>query len=164
MSCGWDVSAQAAVWTSKIDTKYKIGTKYKERLTMQQGEVQKQLVQGQPQEGAAVMAEAAEAAASGCACTLFAVVNSDGSLARGFGAVSSRILFTGQYEVVFNRNMTGCAFVATLGSSGSFTVPPSGEIAVAGRTDKVNAVFIATYGSGGAFANGGFHLAVHCRQ
>jgi len=99
----------------------------------------------------------------GCACTLFAVVDAEGSLERGFRAFSSQRFSTGQYEVVFNRNVSGCAYVATIGDPGDDTVPPPGEIAVVGRFGDADAVFIATYNSNGRPADRGFHLAVHCR-
>jgi hypothetical protein len=97
-----------------------------------------------------------------CACTLFAVVNPDGSLARGFRAVSSQRFSPGQYEVVFNRNVSGCAYIATIGLSGSSGASPSGEITVVGRFGNANAVFLTTTDSAGNFADRGFHLAVHC--
>jgi hypothetical protein len=99
----------------------------------------------------------------GCACTLFAVVDANGLLVRDFRAVSSQRFSTGQYEVVFNRNVSRCAYVATTGDSGNDTVPPPGEIAVVGRFGDANAVFITTYDSNGRPADRGFHLAVHCR-
>lgn len=99
----------------------------------------------------------------GSAITLFAVVNADGSLDRDFRAVSAQRFSRGQYEVVFNRNVSRCAYVATIGDSGDDVIPPSGEISVAGRFGNDNAVFIVTYDSDGRPANRGFHLAVHCR-
>src|SRR3954470_17076146 len=44
-----------------------------------------------------------------------AVVNSDGTLDRGKGVVSSLKLATGQYEVIFTRNVRQCAYNATIG-------------------------------------------------
>jgi hypothetical protein len=124
----------------------------------QPGEVEAGQVEVQP-----AMAEAAEDDdRRRCACTLFAVVNPDGSLARGFGAVSSQRLAAGQYEVVFNRNVTGCAYIATIGLSGSSGASPSGEITVVGRAGNANGVFLTTTDSAGNFADRGFHLAVHC--
>lgn len=99
----------------------------------------------------------------GGAITLFAVVNADGDLDRDFRAVSAQRLARGQYEVVFNRNVSRCAYVATIGDPGDDVVPPAGEISVAGRFGDDNAVFVATYNSNGSPANRGFHLAVHCR-
>jgi hypothetical protein len=103
-----------------------------------------------------------EAPTSGCACTLFAVVNANGTLARGFRAVSSSKLTTGRYQVIFNRDVSRCAFVATIGLSGSVGAATPGEITVVGRAGNPNGVFVTTHNSGGAFADNGFHLAVHC--
>lgn len=118
--------------------------------------------EAQEQLPAGAAAAESEAATPGCACTLFAVVNADGSLARGFGAVSSQNLGTGNYEVIFNVNVRNCAYVATIGLSGSVGASLPGEITVVGRFDNVNGVFITTSSSGGAPADFGFHLAVHC--
>src|SRR4051812_28059558 len=46
-----------------------------------------------------------------------AVVNSDGTLDRGKGVVSSLKLATGQYEVIFTRNVRQCVYNATIGFS-----------------------------------------------
>jgi hypothetical protein len=111
----------------------------------------------------ALTAAAAEAETHGCACTLFAVVNANGTLAFGFGAVSSTKLATGEYQVIFNRNVRDCAYVATIGLSGNLGGSPAGEIAVVGRFNNVNGVFVQTFTSAGVPADLGFHLAVHCR-
>jgi hypothetical protein len=101
---------------------------------------------------------------SGRACTLFAVVEPDGTLARGCGAVSSQKvdIDVGAYEVIFDRNVRDCAYVATIGISGSVGFSPSGEITVAGRFNNVNGVFLTTSDSTGMLADRGFHVAVHC--
>jgi hypothetical protein len=90
-------------------------------------------------------------------------VDANGSLQRGFRAVSSQRFSTGQYEVVFNRDVSRCAYVATIGDAGNNTIPPPGEIAVEGRSGEADAVFIATYDSNGNSNDRGFHLAIHCR-
>lgn len=95
--------------------------------------------------------------------TLWAVVNEDGTLARGFHAVSAAAAGSaGSYEVIFDRNVRNCAYVATIGLSGSSGTPGPGEIGVVGRNGNVNGVFVKTYDSTGAIATRGFHLAVHC--
>lgn len=101
---------------------------------------------------------------SGRACTLFAVVNANGALARGCGARSSRRIpgSAGVYEVIFDRNVRDCAYVATIGLSGSMNSSPPGEITVVGRFNNVNGVFITTHNSTGQLTDRGFHLAVHC--
>jgi hypothetical protein len=90
----------------------------------------------------------------------FAVVNSNGTLARGFQVISSTRLGLGWYQVVFNHDLRGSAFIATLGLTGSVYTSPSGEIAVVGRTGLSNGVFVQTWNSAGARADRSFHLAV----
>lgn len=90
----------------------------------------------------------------------FAVVEANGALARGFGVVSAARLAAGQYQVVFNHDVTGSAFVASLGLSGSLGVGPSGEITVVGRYGVANGVFVATLDSSGNYADRSFHLGV----
>jgi hypothetical protein len=88
-------------------------------------------------------------------------VNADGSMARGFQAVSSQRFSIGRYEVIFSHDVTGSAYVATVGDSGSTIVPPAGEISVVGRFGTPNGVFIAVRDSAGNLADRGFYLAVH---
>jgi hypothetical protein len=93
----------------------------------------------------------------------FAVVNTDGTLARGTSGASSThigVAGTGTYEVDFGtKDVSGCAFVATLGAPGVSTTPPVGEISVASDADGV---FIQTSNSAGAPADASFHLYVSC--
>lgn len=90
----------------------------------------------------------------------FAVVNANGTLARGFGVVSSTRITVGQYQVVFSHDLRGSAYVGTLGLAGSVGTSPSGEIAVVGRAGVINGVFVQTFASNGAAADRGFHLAI----
>jgi hypothetical protein len=106
----------------------------------------------------------AEATNSDCACTMFAVVNGDGTLARGFRAVSSEKIFTGSYEVKFNRDVSQCAYVATIGLSTSVLVEKPGEITVVAADGDPDTVFVKTSSSFGFEADRGFHLAVHCHR
>jgi hypothetical protein len=103
-----------------------------------------------------------DAPASGCACTLIAVVNASGQLARGFRAVSSTKLALGEYQVIFNTNVRRCAYVATIGLANNAGGSAPGEITVIGLNGSPNGVFIHTYNSAGNPADRGFHLAVHC--
>jgi hypothetical protein len=100
---------------------------------------------------------------SNCACTIYAVVNANGTLARGFRAVSSQKLAVGQYEVIFNRNVRNCAYVASIGLSGAVGASSPGEITVVGRFNNDRGVFVTTHNSAGAAADLGFHIAVHCK-
>jgi len=94
--------------------------------------------------------------------TSFAVVNADGTLARRRNAVSAARLGTGQYEVVFRKDVRKCAYAGTIGLSGSVGSSAPGEITVVGRFGNDRGVFVTTHSSAGAFGDLGFHLAVHC--
>ncbi|MGD9507594.1 MAG: hypothetical protein AB7I59_00855 [Geminicoccaceae bacterium] len=94
----------------------------------------------------------------------WAVVNQNGTLARGKGAVSSGYAFAGvlgSYRVVFNKDVSKCAYQATLGTEYPST-PASGEIAVAPDAANVRAVHVATRTSAGVATNRPFHLFVSC--
>ncbi len=104
----------------------------------------------------------AAAAFKGSAATLFAVVRADGSLARGYGALSSAPEGTGSYQVLFKRGMRKCAYVVTLGSNTSSGTPPIGYAGVVGRNGHVNGVYVQTFDATGALTAAGFHIIVSC--
>ena len=93
----------------------------------------------------------------------FAVVNSAGSLVRGSSSVisASNTGLTGAYQVIFNKDVSGCAYVATIGDTDSGT-PLPGQIWVAGRSGNADGIFIDTQDSTGASSNRPFHLSVSC--
>ncbi|MEQ4303865.1 hypothetical protein ABNF97_21205 [Plantactinospora sp. B6F1] len=90
----------------------------------------------------------------------FAVVNANGTLARGFGVVSSSRLAVGQYQVVFIQSVARSAFTATIGLTGSLGASPPGEIAVVGRAGLAAGVFVQTWNSSGVPADRAFHLHI----
>ena len=96
---------------------------------------------------------------------LWAVVNSDGTLARGKGALSATQFSTGTYGVRFDRNVTKCVYTATIGRSADGVEPP-GEITVAllavPSGQPTNGVFVTTHNSAGALEGRGFHLVLNC--
>ena len=101
--------------------------------------------------------------------TYWAVVNADGTLARGNGATASAKVTTdaGAYKITFGRNIATCAYTATVGGSSTAT-PPIGVASVYQNPDPANnAVTVRTYTdltadpvTGGA--DRGFHLTVSC--
>jgi hypothetical protein len=98
--------------------------------------------------------------------TLWAVINANGTVARSDGAnVGQTGLiagFAGSYEVIFRRDVTGCAYVATIGNAGAGN-PAHGSIVVAARAGKPFGVFVETRDSPtGPLANHPFHLFVNC--
>jgi hypothetical protein len=92
----------------------------------------------------------------------FAVVNSNGTLARGRGVVSTQHLApAGQYEVIFDTNTTGCAYIGNVGSPGDGA--PVGFLTTALRSGTTNGVFVLTFNAVGAPpANNNFHLELVC--
>jgi hypothetical protein len=90
----------------------------------------------------------------------YAVVNSNGTLARGHHAVKSDRIATGQYEVIFDSNVRMGAYIATIGLSGSTGNSPAGQITVVGRRNNANGVFVETSNSSGTLTDLGFHLGV----
>lgn len=92
---------------------------------------------------------------------LWAVVNgADGTIARSFATTSSARFSAGNYEVIFDRDVTGCAYVATVGNPGAGVT--SGYADLAARSGNPNGVFVETRDTAGALADRNFHLQVAC--
>jgi hypothetical protein len=92
---------------------------------------------------------------------LWAVVNDDGTLARGSGASSSQRLAPGQYEVRFGgRSVRECAYTATLGNAG--ITAQLGFVSAVRRSDTPDGVFVATWNTGTTASDLPFHLIVSC--
>ena len=100
---------------------------------------------------------------SGCACTLFAAVDSNPAISRGFGAVAVQAIATGVYLLSFDRDISGGAYVATIGSVSFLQVLANpGEITVmsAAGVGLPAALYVATYSSNGTFRASEFFVAV----
>lgn len=96
--------------------------------------------------------------------TLWAVVSNKGVLVRGgTGTLSATALLEpGAFEVVFDRDVSDCAYIATVGSTEAGSTS-AGMIAVATRLGNPDAVFVETFGEKGKpTASESFHLAVFC--
>lgn len=96
--------------------------------------------------------------------TLWAVVDVDGTLIRSDGALSSKKTdcTNGCYEVIFARNVRGCAYQAVVGGPGSVGVPAPGFMTVIGRVSDVKGVFLQSFDNSGALSDRSFHLFVNC--
>lgn len=92
---------------------------------------------------------------------LYAVVANDGSFVRGRHTTGSTHLTTGAYEVDFTRDVSACAFVASVAQP-SDGIAPQGTATVAGRAGNVNGVFVQTFNLAGTQADSPFHLIVYC--
>ena len=117
---------------------------------------------------AGVAGPAGPAGAAGQPATaLWAVVDIGGALVHGSHTTAVTKLFpgvtAGAYEVTFDRDVTNCALLATLGRTDSQSFNPDpGEIGTAYRNGNPNAVFVKTRDSTGAAVDESFHLAVFC--
>lgn len=107
----------------------------------------------------AALAPTTNAEISSSTQTSYAVVEPTGVLARGFQAVYARRINVGTYEVIFNRDLTTSAYLATLGLSGNSGTPNPGEIAVIRRSGTTNGIFVQTFDSAGTLTDQGFHIA-----
>lgn len=112
---------------------------------------------------AAVLAAlAVSAALASQAPNFYAVVDASGNLARGFNAVSATHINPGQYEVAFNKDVSGCGYTAAIGLSGSAGSSPFGTVNVARRGGNKKAIFVQTFDTTGSLSDLGFHVIVEC--
>jgi hypothetical protein len=90
----------------------------------------------------------------------WASVDSNGTLVRNRSAASAQRNGTGQYQVIFSQDVTGCSYQVSRGGPG--TGLSLGEI-TAGQLPNVAAgVRIFTANSAGALADTAFFVAVIC--
>lgn len=104
-------------------------------------------------------------AVSSAGLDFWAVVNGNGVLVRGRGLVAGDpAARTGEgiYHVVFNRDVRGCGYIATVGSPTVDAVPPGGQVHVASHPTNVNGVRVRTANDAGANLDRPFHIAVIC--
>ncbi len=93
-----------------------------------------------------------------------AVVTAGGQLARGKGVSSVARTSTGRYQVIFNRDVRGCVYVATVGGA-SAAGPPAGTASVTSLPSNVNGVAVRTVDyntNGDVLSNKPFHLIASC--
>jgi hypothetical protein len=92
-----------------------------------------------------------------------AVVGANGNLVRGSGATAaSQPEGKGTYEVDFESDVTGCAYVATLGQTGSKGEADPGDVTVVGRAGNPAGIFVETANVQGALKNRAFQIDVGC--
>jgi len=92
-----------------------------------------------------------------------AVIAANGQFKRGNGVTAvSQPDGKGTYEVDFTNDVTGCAYVATIGQTTSAGFQPAGFITVVGRSGTPQGVYVETQTLGGKLKNFPFHLDVGC--
>jgi hypothetical protein len=92
---------------------------------------------------------------------MWAVVDNNGTLIRSKGVTSAQKIGTGDYQVVFNSDVTNCSYQATVGSPGN--TPNFGQADVWSRVNVAAGVEVRTLNTAGnTFTDLPFHLAVFC--
>jgi hypothetical protein len=93
----------------------------------------------------------------------YAVVNGGGQLARGRDVSSVARTGDGRYQVIFNADIRGCAYFATVADPGGGAPPQNSQVSVASLGSNFNGVAVRTEnGNNGTEANRPFHLIVMC--
>jgi hypothetical protein len=91
----------------------------------------------------------------------FAVVTGGGQLARGRNAQAART-GAGRYQVIFETDIRGCAYFATIGDPSAAGPPQNSKVSVSSLASNVNGVAVRTENNGGAEVDRPFHLIVLC--
>ena len=90
-----------------------------------------------------------------------AVVTAGGTLRRGRGVSSVARVGQGRYQVIFNRDVRGCVYTATVGDP-SAAAPGHGSAVVGSVATIVNGVAVRTFNQQPNLADRSFHLIVSC--
>jgi hypothetical protein len=94
--------------------------------------------------------------------TIWAVVNSDGTLARQSNDITGVVhVAMGQYRVFAKGDVRNCAYEATAGAAG-LGIPPRTYADVAQGFFDTRSAFVETYDSTGTQVDSDFHLAILC--
>ncbi len=91
----------------------------------------------------------------------FAVVNGGGQIVRGRSAQAARTA-AGRYQVIFDSDIRGCAYFATIADASAAAPPQNSHISVSSLATNVNGVAVRTENGGGVEQDRPFHLVVFC--
>src|SRR5262245_22149521 len=98
--------------------------------------------------------------------TIWAVIDSGGTVVRGKGIVSvtKPTLNEGLYNIVTSQDVTGCDALVSIGAPGAATVDTGamGGIGVSGLPGSANGIYVETRELNGRLTNKPFHLVVFC--
>jgi hypothetical protein len=90
-------------------------------------------------------------------------VNGNGQLVRGRDVSSVARTGDGRYQAIFNADIRGCAYFATVGHESAAGPPQNSQISVSSLGTNANGVSVRTEnGNNGSEANRPFHLIVMC--
>jgi hypothetical protein len=92
---------------------------------------------------------------------LWAQINADGTADNWKGMTGNGAVGGGRYNISFNRDITECAYSATIADNGVFITDPS-FIFVGPAVGNNNMLIVQTWNSQGVGANRPFHVVVFC--
>ena len=92
----------------------------------------------------------------------FAVLNGGGQVVRGRDISSAARTSPGRYQVIFNADVRGCGYYATVGDPSAAGPPQNSQVSVASLASNVHGVAIRTENNNGVEVDRGFHLIVFC--
>jgi hypothetical protein len=99
--------------------------------------------------------------ALGVATVYYAVVDGNGTLARGSTGTSSSRVATGLYQVNFPKDISQCAWVTSIGGPAGTPVPP-GETHSSLAPGSTTSLLQQISNSTGVLADRPFHVIVTC--
>ncbi len=91
-----------------------------------------------------------------------AVVAGDGTLVRGTNVFHTERLSAGRYWVRFNRTVSGCSYIATVGEPGVGAITDPVTITTATYSGTHDAVSVEIMNRSGAYMDEPFHLVLSC--
>jgi hypothetical protein len=92
---------------------------------------------------------------------LFALVANDGQLVRGRGVATTAKVSSGSYTVSFDRDVSGCVYIVTVGGRGG--VPPEPRFITTDLGGSMKTVIIEAWAADARTrADTSFHLVVQC--
>ena len=93
----------------------------------------------------------------------YAVVTAGGQFVRGRDISSVARTGDGRYQVIFNADIRGCAYFATVGDPSAAAPPQNSHVTVSSLGSHANGVDVRTEnGNNSAEADRPFHLIVMC--
>jgi hypothetical protein len=92
----------------------------------------------------------------------YAVVNANGQLSRGRDVSSVARTGNGRYQAIFNADIRGCAYFATVGETSAAGPPQNSNVSVSSLASNVNGVAIRTENNNSVEVDRPFHLIVMC--
>jgi hypothetical protein len=92
---------------------------------------------------------------------LWAVITGGGTVQRSSGGVTASVSGGNVYQVTFSRNVTTCAYVATIGGA-TTDIPAPGFAIPTQLNANPNTVQVNTYDAAGNGTGRSFHLIVAC--